>query len=64
MNRRDVLTVTGGITLSTTLAGCFSVEQNESGGKPTETNLEVQATTTNRQPLTTTASWISARPTL
>ena len=30
MNRRDVLTVTGGITLSTTLAGCFSVEQNES----------------------------------
>ena len=33
MNRRDVLTVAGGLTLSTTLAGCFSVEQNESEGQ-------------------------------
>jgi U3 small nucleolar RNA-associated protein 14 len=32
MNRRDVLTV-GGLTLSTTLTGCFSVEQNESEGQ-------------------------------
>ena len=30
MNRRDVLTVGAGLALSTTLAGCFSVEQNES----------------------------------
>ncbi|RJX44135.1 hypothetical protein DM826_03405 [Halonotius aquaticus] len=33
MNRRDVLTLAGGLTLSTTLAGCFSVEQNESEGQ-------------------------------
>ena len=30
MNRRDVLTVGAGLALSTTLAGCFSVEQSES----------------------------------
>jgi len=30
MDRREVLTVGAGLTLSTTLAGCFSVEQNES----------------------------------
>jgi len=30
MNRRDVLTVGAGLTLSTLLAGCFSVDQNES----------------------------------
>ena len=37
MNRRDVLTVGAGLTLSTTLAGCFSVDQNESAGESDDT---------------------------
>jgi hypothetical protein len=49
MNRRDVLTVGGGLTLSTTLAGCFSVEQHESEGQTadnesTASNNETEAT--------------------
>lgn len=39
MNRRDVLTA-GGLTLSTTLAGCFSVEQNQSEGQTAGNNSE------------------------
>ena len=49
MDRREVLTVGAGLTLSTLLAGCSSVEQNDSGG-PSDDN---ESTATDNETTTT-----------